>query len=275
MRIGELAAVAGVTPRAVRHYHHLGLLPEPERRPNGYRTYDLRHAVLLARIRRLTELGLGLAEVRDVLADDAGRELVDVLTELDEDLARQERALGERRRRVAVILAEARAGRLRANGPLSPELTSLLGELDTVVRDAPPSPMAVKDRELLALLDTAATPQDSARLISALGETVQAPGGAARAHEVYALLDALAEAAPDDPRVDGAARALVAFLPPDVARAARAEGPQEWQGAFAEALFADFAPAQAAAVRRAIALLADTADTADPAETADATEGPQ
>ena len=102
MRIGEIAALVGVTTRAVRHYHHLGLLPEPERRPNGYRDYSLRHAVVLARIRRLTELGLGLAEVRDVLADDAGRELAEVLQELDDDLARQEAAIGARRDRLAV-----------------------------------------------------------------------------------------------------------------------------------------------------------------------------
>ena len=64
MRIGELAELAGVSTRAVRHYHHLGLMPEPERRANGYRAYGLRDAVALARIRRLTELGLGLEEVR-------------------------------------------------------------------------------------------------------------------------------------------------------------------------------------------------------------------
>ncbi|MFD0852085.1 MerR family DNA-binding transcriptional regulator, partial [Actinomadura adrarensis] len=39
MRIGELAALVGVSTRTVRHYHHLGLLPEPERRANGYREY--------------------------------------------------------------------------------------------------------------------------------------------------------------------------------------------------------------------------------------------
>lgn len=86
MRIGEIAALVGITPRAVRHYHHLGLLPEPPRRANGYREYGIRDAVLLARIRRLTELGLGLDEVRDVVADDEGRELVEVLEELDADL---------------------------------------------------------------------------------------------------------------------------------------------------------------------------------------------
>jgi hypothetical protein len=53
----------------------MGLLPEPERRPNGYREYGLRDAIVLARIRRLTELGLSLDEVQDVLADDQGRDL--------------------------------------------------------------------------------------------------------------------------------------------------------------------------------------------------------
>ncbi len=37
MRIGEIAALVGLTTRAIRHYHHVGLLPEPARRPNGYR----------------------------------------------------------------------------------------------------------------------------------------------------------------------------------------------------------------------------------------------
>lgn len=124
MRIGELAVTVGVTTRTVRHYHHLGLLPEPERRPNGYREYTLRHAVVLARIRRLTELGLGLAEVRDVLADDAGRDLAEVLEELDADLARQEAAIRERRERLRALLD--RDGNLPAEGPVSPELAALL-----------------------------------------------------------------------------------------------------------------------------------------------------
>ena len=49
LRIGELAQAAGTTTRAVRHYHALGLLPEPERRPNGYREYDARALVRLVR----------------------------------------------------------------------------------------------------------------------------------------------------------------------------------------------------------------------------------
>ena len=69
MRIGDLAEAVGVSTRAVRHYHRIGLLPEPPRRINGYRTYGVRDVLRLARVRRLTELGLSLDEAADVLAD--------------------------------------------------------------------------------------------------------------------------------------------------------------------------------------------------------------
>jgi DNA-binding transcriptional MerR regulator len=78
MRIGELAGLVGISTRAIRHYHRVGLLPEPARKANGYREYSLRDAVELARVRRLTELGLSLDEVGDVLAGDAGRDLVEI-----------------------------------------------------------------------------------------------------------------------------------------------------------------------------------------------------
>ncbi|MFI1762991.1 MerR family transcriptional regulator [Streptomyces sp. NPDC020800] len=246
MRIGELAATVGVTTRAVRHYHHLGLLPEPERLSNRYRNYTLRHAVVLARIRRLTELGVGLAEVRDVLADDAGKDLAEVLTELDEDLARQEAAVRERRQRLRALLEAGAAGEPSAGGPLSPELARLLAGLP----DAG-SPMAAKDREMLALIETTAAPEARERLLSALRGALDDPDVLARVQEAYALLDALADARTGDPGVERAARALAACIPAELL-------PAEDVGehdAFLRAFYADFAPAQAEAVRRALHLL--------------------
>ncbi|MFD8128746.1 MerR family transcriptional regulator [Streptomyces mirabilis] len=252
MRIGELAVTVGVTTRTVRHYHHLGLLPEPERRPNGYREYTLRHAVVLARIRRLTELGLGLAEVRDVLADDAGRDLAEVLEELDADLARQEAAIRERRERLRALLD--RDGNLPAEGPVSPELAALL----TGMAHGPESPMAARDREVLALIDTVASPESRQRLMAALGSAFETPAAVARAHEVYALLDALADADPydaDDPRVDEAARALADCLPDSLlSETDLAPGLDD---SFLRALYADVAPAQAEAIRRAMRMFTE------------------
>lgn len=105
VRIGELADLAGVTVRAVRHYHHRGVLPEPARRANGYREYEVEHLVTLVRLGHLTRSGLSLAQAGEVVADgEATAE--EVLDEIDEALRRQIAALTAQRDR----LAEARAG---------------------------------------------------------------------------------------------------------------------------------------------------------------------
>ncbi|MBN9645049.1 MerR family transcriptional regulator [Corynebacterium mendelii] len=62
-QIGELAAFAGVTARTIRHYHDIGLLPEPERSPTGVRRYRAGDAVRLTRIRRLVDSGFTLSEI--------------------------------------------------------------------------------------------------------------------------------------------------------------------------------------------------------------------
>ncbi|MDT3726156.1 MerR family transcriptional regulator [Streptomyces sp. DSM 41972] len=248
MRIGELAAVVGVTTRAVRHYHHLGLLPEPERLGNGYRDYTLRHAVVLARIRRLAELGLGLAEVRDVLADDVGKDLAEVLAELDEDLARQEEAIRERRARLRTLL-ESEGGAL-AEGPVSPELAALFRDTAHLAD----SPMAAKDREILALIETAAPPEERKRLMRLMSGVVDAPGGSERAMAVYRLLDALEGVGTDDPRVDEAARALAECVPAELLPE---DAVLDESNSFLTALCADFAPAQAEAFRRALRIVAE------------------
>jgi DNA-binding transcriptional MerR regulator len=138
MRIGELADLVGISTRAIRHYHGVGLLPEPARRANGYREYSLRDAVALARVRRLTELGLSLDEVGDVLAGDTDRDLADVLRELDADLAGQEADIHRRRARLAQLLRQAEAGGMPSQqAPVSPELTALFGRMAEVAGGRP------------------------------------------------------------------------------------------------------------------------------------------
>ncbi|MFD3721300.1 MerR family transcriptional regulator [Streptomyces sp. NPDC058674] len=233
MRIGEIAALVGLTTRAIRHYHHVGLLPEPERRPNGYRAYGIRDAVLLARVRRLTELGLGLDEVRDMLADDARREPADVLAELDADLARQEAAIRERRLRLAALLAEPAGG----NGPLSPALAALLARAPET-----DSPSAALDREYLTLLD--ASDAGGREVYGVLGTLAADPAMLA----LYERLDALAGAPTDDPRISPLAADLLAAVPDELFAAVPADGVVV--AGFKEALLAEYAPAQAEVVRR-------------------------
>ncbi|MER0243865.1 MerR family transcriptional regulator [Streptomyces sp. HSW2009] len=265
MRIGELAGAVGVTTRAVRHYHRIGLLPEPPRQSNGYREYTLRDAVELARIRRLTDLGLSLDEVKAAVADDAGKDLVEILAELDADLARQEKEIQKRRNRLGSLLQQAwQNGQLPAETPVSPALASLFEGMTRAAARLPgPEPaMAAKERELLALLETGA-PARERDWLHAMGQEMSADAEAmGRAYAVYARMDALAGAAEDDPRVEETARALVESIPDEAVRAMTAaggEGGSTAAGGFADAFFAEFAPAQAAAVRRAIELFGERA----------------
>ncbi|OXY88335.1 MerR family transcriptional regulator [Streptomyces sp. 2R] len=241
MRIGEIAALVGVTSRAVRHYHHIGLLPEPVRRANGYRAYTVRDAVLLARIRRLTEIGLSLDEVRDVLADDAGRELVEVLGELDADLARQEREIRERRRVLAALLEAP----LTSEGPLSPGLAALLEGAPVTG-----SPAAAKDREHLVLLD-AAGGGAGAEVYAALRPLAEDPG----VLELYGRLDELAGAGADDPRIAPLAADLADAVRDDVL-AVIPQGEPAATGV-GRALLDDYSPAQREVVRRVMETLAE------------------
>lgn len=65
MRIGDAAAAAGTTPRAMRFYEENGLLPPPERTSTGQRVYGPREVERVRLIRQLLGLGLTIADVRD------------------------------------------------------------------------------------------------------------------------------------------------------------------------------------------------------------------
>jgi len=71
LTIGQLASYAGVTVRTVRHYHQVGLLPEPERDASGYRRYGATAVVSLIKIRTLASAGVPLAQIGQLLEADA------------------------------------------------------------------------------------------------------------------------------------------------------------------------------------------------------------
>ncbi|SNT49683.1 DNA-binding transcriptional regulator, MerR family [Actinomadura meyerae] len=64
MRIGDAAAAAGTTPRALRFYEQRGLLPPPARTSSGQRRYDPADVARVRTIRRLLSLGLTIEDVR-------------------------------------------------------------------------------------------------------------------------------------------------------------------------------------------------------------------
>jgi len=104
LTIGELASYAGVTVRAVRHYHAKGLLPEPDRDHSGYRRYDARAVVELIKIRTLAEAGVPLARVGELLQADA-EELATAVADIDERLQAEIHERQRHRERIAALAA--------------------------------------------------------------------------------------------------------------------------------------------------------------------------
>jgi DNA-binding transcriptional MerR regulator len=100
LTISQLASYAGVTVRAVRHYHKIGLLPEPDRDHSGYRSYDAAAVVRLIRIHTLADAGVPLARVQELLGADPD-EFGSGVEEIDKDLRAEIRRLQDSRRRLA------------------------------------------------------------------------------------------------------------------------------------------------------------------------------
>ena len=100
LTIKQLADYVGVTTRAVRHYHRIGLLAEPGRDASGYRSYTAQDVIDLQRIKVLADAGVPLARVRE-LAEADPAELAAAVKEIDDALAARIRELRATRRRLA------------------------------------------------------------------------------------------------------------------------------------------------------------------------------
>ena len=70
--IGDAAAFVGTTPRAIRHYHQIGLLPEPERGGDDRRRYGYEDMIRLLWIRRMADAGIALDDIRDAFTTGIG-----------------------------------------------------------------------------------------------------------------------------------------------------------------------------------------------------------
>jgi len=71
--IQEISRIAGTTSRTLRHYDEVGSLAPSRVAANGYRHYDQEALTRLQRILLLRDLGLGIAAIQQLFADqDAG-----------------------------------------------------------------------------------------------------------------------------------------------------------------------------------------------------------
>ncbi|SEF11609.1 MerR family transcriptional regulator [Jiangella alba] len=205
MRSSELAALAGVTVRALRHYHQVGVLDEPPRSANGYRRYDVHHLIRLLRIKRLTALGFPLAALPDLL-DQPDAEAVELLDQLDDELAAQIQRLEARR----AVVAELR----RDRG--APDLPHELARHFAAWADADaPATLARVDREQTILVAHLVGEERLPRLAQ-LYERMTDPGVMAASRKLYARMDELGPGS-DDAEIERLADDLAAMVAPIVA----------------------------------------------------------
>lgn len=68
MRIGEVAAAAGVNIQTLRYYERRRLLSAPRRRESGYREYSPDVVELVRFVKHAQTLGFKLAEIEELLA---------------------------------------------------------------------------------------------------------------------------------------------------------------------------------------------------------------
>ena len=192
LTISQLASYAGVTVRAVRHYHATGLLPEPERDRSGYRRYDAAAVVELVRIRTLADAGVPLSRVRELLG--AGpEEFAAAVEQVDRRLRAEIRERQVHRERIA---------RLAAGDSLAlpPEAVAYLDRLRAV---GVPERMVEAERDAWILV-AAQLPDRMTFYMEMKGQQLDDDS----VRELYRELADVTEWAADDPRLDAVADRL-------------------------------------------------------------------
>jgi DNA-binding transcriptional MerR regulator len=183
--IGQLAGYAGVSIKAVRHYHQRGLLEEPPRDASGYRRYSAEHAIALIKIKTLAKAGVPLARIKELLAVDPDR-FVAAIAEIDRTLQERAEELGRTRERIARL----RAGdRLFVSFEVADYLDRLL-ELGVSARGVQ------LERDGWILMQSA-SPKDAAIWIADKRDAIDDPEFRA----LYLEYDAAFDWSPDDPRL--------------------------------------------------------------------------
>ena len=206
VKIGDAASFVGTTPRAIRHYHDLGLLPEPVRGSDDRRLYGYEEMIRLLWIRRMADAGIALDDIRDAFADtaaagaDGDEGVEEVLERLESGLVAREADL--QRQRTAVQRMRTRGSRL---GLLSEFATRRLAVL-------PESSLRQADLDNLLVIERVFGPLGAAVNATRYIALATHPGLREESDRVDAAEEALDDTiAVDDPRVAQVAAERHAF----------------------------------------------------------------
>ncbi|GAB2814558.1 MerR family transcriptional regulator [Actinoallomurus bryophytorum] len=209
LTIGRLAAYVGVTVRAVRHYHQRGLMTEPDRDVSGYRRYDAQAVVDLIRIKTLSDAGVPLARVGELLDAEPSR-FSEAITEIDKALTERIRDLERQRGRIAELAA---GERLLLPGEVVDYLDAL--------RDIGVSPRTVRMERDAWILVAARFPADTPEWAKDKLSTASDP----EFQRIYLEWDEAFDWDRSDPRLEDLADATVAYA----RRSEQDRGESEWE----------------------------------------------
>ncbi|WP_433016088.1 MerR family transcriptional regulator [Kribbella sp. CA-294648] len=185
LTISQLARYAGVTVRAVRHYHQIGLLPEPERNDSGYRTYNAAAVARLIRIRTLADAGVPLARVQELL-DASTEQFAEGIQEIDKELRAEVRRLQDTRKRLARL----------ATGEHLALPRSVVGYLDRL-RALGVGEWYIEQERDAWIMVAAQVPDQIDVVMAKKHEDLNDPDMV----RLYALIDGMQDCTVDDPRV--------------------------------------------------------------------------
>lgn len=203
LHIGEVAALLGVTRKAIRHYHKLGLLAEPERSESGYRLYSAADLFALQRIQQLQSIGFSLQRIKFILeSPESDKLLQETLNSLRDELDRQIDRLQARRTQIDSLLQQQatlqQVSVPDGNPPVYQLSVNLFGNLLKTL----PAEAIEKERQFWASLDGFHWPASyHDRLQAWLHELAQRPGLQEQLLMINARYLALSDRSPDDPEV--------------------------------------------------------------------------
>ena len=96
LRIGEVAERTGLTPRTIRYYEEIGLLPSTERRKGEHRLYDETDVERLQELKRLRDLlNLSLDELKQLAEAEEARAAIRRQYRATDDEAERSKLLDE------------------------------------------------------------------------------------------------------------------------------------------------------------------------------------
>jgi DNA-binding transcriptional MerR regulator len=196
LTIGQLASYAGVTVRAVRHYHAKGLLPEPGRDHSGYRRYDAQAVVLLIKIRTLADAGVPLSRVGELVA--AGEEEFAAAVH---DIDRRIRAEIRERQRHRERVAQLGAGDSLA---LPPEVVTYLHRM----RELGFRERVIEIERDSWILIAAQAPAQVPTMMALKQQQIEDPV----VRDLYLSIEEIFDSTPNDPRLPAFADRVVAFI---------------------------------------------------------------